>query len=497
MKYQLYKALPEPWVPRNYAKRAVKFLLQNASAALFLDPGLGKTSITLAALKLLLKKKQIGKVLVIAPLRVCHLVWPKECQKWKDFNGLRTIVLHGPEKDELLKTEADVYVINPEGLDWLIKPEKITTISKTTGKKKVQLKVDIKRWKSLGFDTLVIDELSKFKHRDSLRFRTLKLIHHLFGRRWGLTGSPAANGLMDLFGQAYILDEGRTFGPYITHFQRAYFEKGYDGFSWNLRPGSEQKIYERIKPLALRMAAEDYLEMPDLIENNIYVQLPSGARKVYDEMERYLLTQIDDKTVTAANAAVAIGKLRQIANGGIYHGQELLDIVQGNQQTKRTWTNLHDIKCDALEDLIEELQGSPLLVAYDFQHDLDRLKKRFGDKIPVIGGGTSMKETVRIEKSWNAGELSLVFAHMQAMAHGLNLQEVAQHVCCYAMNWNYELYDQFVRRVFRQGNKHSRVFVHHILSEDTVDDMVLLPMIKMKRSDQNALFDALKKMRRV
>lgn len=495
MKYQLYKALPEPWVPRSYAKKAVQFLLKNACAALFLDPGLGKTSITLAALKLLLKKKQINKVLVIAPLRVCHLVWPKEGQKWKDFNGLRITVLHGPEKDDRLNSEADIYVINPEGLDWLIKPTKEITVGKG-GKKKVKLKVDIKRWKALGFDTLVIDELSKFKHRDSLRFRTLKLIHHLFGRRWGLTGSPAANGLVDLFGQAYILDEGRTFGPYITHFQRSYFEKGYDGFSWHLRPEAEQKIYERIKPLALRMAAEDYLDMPDLIENNIYVQLPAGARKIYGEMERDLLTQIEEKTVTAANAAVASGKLRQIANGGLYHGQELLDIVQG-KQTKKTWTNLHDVKCDALEELIEELQGAPLLVAYDFHHDLDRLQKRFGAKVPVIGGGTSMKTTIEIERAWNAGELSLVFAHMQAMAHGLNLQEVAQHVCCYAMNWNYELYDQFVRRVFRQGNKHSRVFVHHILAEDTIDEHVMLPLIKSKRSDQNALFDALKKMRKV
>lgn len=495
MQFKLYKPSPENWVPRSYAKKAVKFLLAHAAGALFLSPGLGKTSITLAVIKLLLKKSLATKILIIAPLRVCYLVWPKEIAKWKDFNHLRYQILHGPKKDEALRTEADIYLINPEGLDWLIKPEKEVAISKKTGKKTVKLRVDRKRWKALGFDVLVIDELSKFKHRDSLRFRILKLVHDLFGRRWGLTGSPAANGLMDLFGQAYILDEGRTFGQYITHYQRSYFERGYDGFSWNLKEGAEDKIYERIKPLALSMEVQDYLEMPDLIENNIIVQLPPHARKAYDEMEQELVTAIEDKTVTAANAAVAIGKCRQIVNGGIYHGQELLDLVQG-KKTKRTWTNIHDAKTDALEELIEELQGAPLLVAYDFHHDLDRLQKRFGKDVPVIGSGVSMEKTKQIELRWNQGKEPLMFVHPQSVAHGLNLQEAAQHVCLYSLTYNYEHWDQLIRRIYRQGNKFNRVFVHQLVAEDTVDDLVIVPTIKTKRSDQGSLFQALKNLRK-
>lgn len=497
MKYELFKPSPVPWTPRDYAKKAVKFLLGNACSALFLDPGLGKTSITLAALKLLFKKKQISKVLVIAPLRVCHLVWPKEGQKWVDFNGLRMVVLHGPKKDEALATEADLYIINPEGLDWLLQVEKD---KRTTPKGKVitDLKVDVRRWKKLGFDVLVIDELSKFKHASSQRFKLLKLVHHTFGRRWGLTGSPASNGLMDLFGQCYILDQGRTFGPYITGYRRAYFDQSYDGFSWTLKEGADKAIYKRVKPLALRMAAEDYLDMPDLITNNIMVQLPPGVRRVYDQMEELLLTEIDEKLVTASNAAVASGKCRQIANGGLYHGTELLDLVKARKTgKKREWTNLHTEKVDALADLIEELQGAPILVAYDFNHDLDRLQERLGKDVPYCGGGMQMKAMLDIEKRWNAGKIPVLLAHPSTIAHGLNLQENAQHVCWHSLTWDYELYDQFIRRVLRQGNQHGRVFCHHILAEDTIDDLVMLPSIKAKRLGQNALFDALKTLRRI
>lgn len=493
MKFELFKQLPVPWVPRNYAKRAVKFLLEHAAAALFLDPGLGKTSITLAALKLLFKKKLISKVLIVAPLRVCYLVWPKEIAKWKDFGQFRISILHGQKKDEALATEADIYVINPEGLDWLLQTTK-TKRTTPTGKVKTDVAIDLRRWKKLGFDVLVIDELSKFKHTQSLRFKALAMVHQTFGRRWGLTGSPAANGLMDLFGQCYMLDQGRTFGPYITHYQRTYFDKGWDGFSWELKPEADKKIYERVKPLALRMSAADYLEMPALIENNIYVQLPQEARRVYDEMENDLLAGIDDKLVTAANAAVASGKCRQIANGGIYHGAELLDLVEG-RHVKREWTNLHTAKVDALADLIEELQGAPLLVAYDFNHDLDRLRTKLGKDVPYCGSGVSMKAMGEIEKQWNAGKLSVLLAHPLTIAHGLNLQEDAQHVAWHSLTWDYELYDQFIRRILRQGNTHKHVFCHHILAEDTIDDLVMLPTIKSKRSGQNALFDALKNMR--
>ena len=489
MQSELFKPLSKPWQPHAYQKKAVKFLLEHAASALFLDPGLGKTSITLAAIKMLKQKKVLDKVLLIAPLRVCYSVWPKEVEKWQDFHGLKVQVLHGSKKDEALKADADVYVINPEGLEWLLQVKKTKT---ATGKTKVD--VDLRRWKALGFDTLVVDELSKFKHTNTNRFKALKLVLGTFRRRWGLTGSPASNGLLDLFGQCFVLDQGRTLGPYISHYRMKYFVPSHDGFSWNIREGAEDEIYERLAPLALRMAADDYLDMPTLIENNIRVDLPSDVMQVYDRLENDLIAKLDNKLVVASNAAAASMKCRQVANGGIYLDPEVEALVK-LPKSKREWANLHTEKVDALAELIEELQGSPLLVAYDFEHVLDRLRERLGKDIPYIGGGVTAKRSAELEKAWNAGQLPVLFGHPQAMAHGLNLQEMGHHVCWHSLTWDYELYDQFIRRVLRQGNKSKKVFVHHIIARGTVDEVVLAA-VKSKRRGQNALFDALKKLRK-
>lgn len=485
--YSLFPPSSTPWKPHAYQKKAVKFLLEHAASALFLDPGLGKTSITLAAIKLLKQKKVLGKVLLIAPLRVCYSVWPKEVEKWTDFSKLKVAVLHGPKKEEALRSEADIYVINPEGLDWLLKPTKAKT---SAGKTKVT--VDVRRFKALGFDTLVVDELSKFKHTNTNRFKSLKLVLNTFQRRWGLTGSPAANGLIDLFGQCYVLDQGRTLGAYISHYRMKYFIPGFDGFSWDLRPGADQEIYERLAPLALRMAADDYLDMPTLIENNIRVSLPTNVMEIYKTLEEDLIAKINDKVVVASTAAAASIKCRQVANGGIYLDQDVTALVK-LPKTNREWVNLHTEKVDALADLIEELQGSPLLVAYDFEHDLDRLKEKLGKDVPYIGGGVPTKRAAELEKLWNAGKLPVLLGHPQSIAHGLNLQEMGNHVCWHSLTWNYELYDQFIRRVLRQGNKSKKVFVHHILAAGTIDE-VMMAVMKSKQSGQNALFDALKKL---
>lgn len=492
MKEQLFKPLLQQWIPKAYMKRAVKFLLEHACGGLLLDPGMSKTAITLAAIKILIKKGLIKKVLVIAPVRVCYLVWPKEINKWMDFNGIRFQILHGSHKDEALQAEADIYLINPEGLQWLLQAKKIKRTTKT-GKTVFDLEMDMKRWKSLAFDMLVIDELPKFKHPTSLRFKMLKLVYHLFGRRWGLTGSFTANGLMDVFGQCYILDQGRALGRYITHYRRTYFNLGYDGFTWKPKPGAMEKINERVAPMFLRMSAEDYLDMPELVENNIYVELPLTARKAYLEMEKDLLTAIDKKVVTASNAAVASGKCRQIASGGIYYGDGMMDVALG--KAKREWAQLHTAKLDALEELLEELQGAPLLLGYEFQHDLERLQQRFGKDLPFIGGGTSMKKMLKIEEQWNNGEIKLLPAQPQAMAHGLNMQGMSQHVGWFSLTWNYELYDQLIRRVLRQGNQYGTVFVHHILAQDTIDDLVMLPSIQAKKHGQEQFFDLLKQLR--
>ena len=463
--------------------------MENGSAALFLDPGLGKTSITLAAISFLIKRGIISKVLLIAPLRVCHSVWPREVEKWKDFSHLRIEILHGPKKNEALEREADIYIINPEGLDWLLQVEKTKT---SQGKTKVD--VNLRRWKSLGFDTLVVDELTKFKTTSTNRFKSLKLVLHTFARRWGLTGSPASNGLMDLFGQCFILDSGRTFGPYITKFRMQYFDQGYDGFSWTLKEGADKEIYKRVAPLALRMAAEDYIEMPKLIPNKIVVQLPDKVRRIYDQLEDDFIAKIDSGIIVASTAAAASIKCRQVANGGIYLDEDISKLIKG-VKSDREWANLHTEKVDALADLIEELQGSPLLVAYDFEHDLDRLRERLGQDIPYIGGGVSIKRSTELENLWNAGKLPVLLGHPKSIAHGLNLQEVGNNVAWHSMTWNYEEYDQFIRRVRRQGNKSKHVFCHHIIAEDTIDE-VMLTTIGMKASGQGAFFDALKKMRK-
>lgn len=489
MKIELLRPSGLDWTPHKYQKRAVKFLLEHACAALFLDPGLGKTSVTLAGLVFLKKRKMFNKALVIAPLRVCYEVWPEEIIHWADFSDLKIVVLHGPDKDELLKQEADIYVINPEGLDWLLKPTKTKT---KTGRTSVS--VDVRAFKKLGFDILVVDELSKFKHIGTNRFKGLKQVLHTFGRRWGLTGSPAANGLLDLFGQAYVLDMGRTFGQYVTQFRAKYFTpvKRIDPKTGKTtpfeiwKPIDEEAIYERMAPLALRIGDEE-LDMPQLIENRIRVELPKDVMELYEQVENELIAMINDRVVVANNAAAASTKCRQIANGGVFFYPELEE--NGLLQfKKRDFINLHDAKTDALKDLVDELQGSPLLVAYDFEHDVDRLKRAFpnavftGDLTP-----TQFKEAVL---RWNMGDIDLMFGHPQSIGHGLNLQGAGHHVCWHSLTWNYELYDQFIRRVYRQGNKSRKVFVHHIIAKNTIDEAIM-GSLKGKHRGQQALFEAL------
>lgn len=480
----LYEPSGQPYQPHDYQKRAIRFLLEHACAALFLDPGLGKTSITLAALKILEKKGMGERTLIIAPLRVCHNVWPGERQRWTDFHGFKMVVLHGPDKDDLIKEPADIYVINPEGLDWLLG---VTTVRNGN---KVSVSTDLKKFKALKVKNLVVDELSKFKHTNTVRFKAIKQVLGQFKRRWGLTGSPAANGLMDLFGQCYILDQGQALGQYITHYRTKYFVPGFDGFSWNLQEGAEELIYKRLAPLALRMSAEDHLDIPELIVNPIKVDLPKKARQIYDHMENDLIAKIENRVVVANNAGVASGKCRQVASGGLYLDPEVAGILK--TKADRESVVLHDAKTDALEDLIDELQGSPLLVAYEFNHDLERLQKRFGKDLPYIGGGVSSKRAKELEDLWNRGKLPYLFGHPQSIAHGLNLQFAGHHVCWYTLTWDYELYDQFNRRVRRQGNSHSRVFVHQILARDTIDDQVIRHVLNAKDNRQAAFFEAIK-----
>lgn len=436
------------------------------------DPGCGKTSCTLAAIKVLREQKLARRTLVIAPLRVCYSVWPAEVRKWSDFNDMTIGILHGPKKGDVLHDGADICAINPEGLEWLLR--------------------DPKKFRGAGFDVLVVDELSKFKHTNTKRFKLLKPFLPEFSRRWGLTGSPAANGLMDLFGQMYILDQGRSLGRFITHYRNEFFVPDYMGYNWTLKPGADQRIYERIAPLVMRVSASDHLDLPELVENNIYVDLPDPVMKQYRLMESVLVAKIKDNTVTAANAAAASTKCRQIANGGVYY-EEFDGLGMGSVCNTRGSMNLHYEKANAVRDLVEELQGEPVLVAYDFEHDLERLKEVLGKDTPHIGGGVSAKKGEDICCAWNRGEIPVLLAHPATLAHGVNLQEVGHHVCWHSPTWNYEHRDQFIRRVLRQGNKSKRVIVHNIIARNTIDE-IILGVVKSKEREQGALFSALKEL---
>ncbi|TXH54322.1 MAG: DEAD/DEAH box helicase [Desulfurellales bacterium] len=464
----------EKWSPHDYQRKAVKWLLEHGVAALFLDPGLGKTSITLAAFSFLKKKGVASKALVIAPLRVAHQVWPAEVARWADFAHLKIVVLHGPKKEELLKEDADVFVVNPEGLEWLVYGSNSKTFN-------------ARRWRSFGFDTLVIDELTKFKHPKGVRFKALKHTLGSFTRRWGLTGTPAANGLLDLFGQCFVLDLGNALGQYITHYRMRYFiNPDAQGWKWVPQPGAQAKIYDQIKPLALRMSAEDHLKLPDLEDIIVKLDLPPAARKTYDALEDELLAKIGDSTKVVASAAAAANALWQICNGGLYVDDDVMSMLRGR---KRETLVIHDLKTDYLEEVVNELNGQPLLVAYQFKHDLERLVARFGKRLHYFTDNA--KHNKELEDAWNANELELLAGQQDAIGHGLNLQlGSAAHLFQYSNTWNFETWDQIIRRIRRQGTKATKIRRYVPVMRDTTDEDRMFSM-KHKHKGQSALFEAL------
>jgi hypothetical protein len=316
--------------------------------------------------------------------------------------------------------------------------------------------------KRFPFDTVTIDELTKFKNAQAVRSKKLLPLLKNVKRRWGLTGSFLPNGYLDLFGQMKILDTGAALGFYFTHYRNKYFEKGFTGFDFTLRRGASKAIEERIKPYVLRMAAKDYLELPPLIPDPIKVVMPPKARKKYEEMKKEMVAELEGDVVEAGNAAAVYSKLKQMANGAVYAGDGVFE--------PRRVIHLHDAKIEALQELIEELAGAPLLVGYEFNHDLDRLRKVLGD-VPYIGSGVSGDQAAQIEKDWNAGRIPVLLAHPASAGHGLNFQlGNAAHICWFSCTWDFELYDQFIKRIFRQGNKALRIFNHLLLVEDSIDN---------------------------
>jgi SNF2 family DNA or RNA helicase len=417
-------------------------MIRQACAGLFLDPGLGKTSISLAAFSILGSKAYVKGMLIIAPLRAVYNVWPNETRKWQDFKDLIVGILHGKDKEAVLKEEHDIYCINPEGLTWLID---------------ILAKTPVLKW---PFDMLVVDESTKFKDSQTKRFKALRKVLHKFSRRYILTGTPTPNGLLDLFGQIYILDLGHSLGAYITHYRNTFFiPSGFGGYSWVPKFDTMERVGERIAPLVLRMKAEDYLELPQLVNQMTWLDLPAPARKIYKDIENEFIALVGGEVVLVPSAAAAGNKCRQILNGAAYINAQ------------KDWREIHDVKLEALSDLVEELSGAPLLVLYEFQHDKERIMKKF-PKCGMIGGQSMQKDRVVINK-FNEGSLGMVLGHPASMGHALNLQGSCTHVCWFGLTWNFEHYDQAIRRVWRQGNDAARVVVHHLCIRQSLDEVVV------------------------
>lgn len=452
------------FTPHDYQRAGASWLVSRPEAALFWEPGLGKTSVTLVALQALRRAGAVRKALVVAPLRVCYQVWSEigELGKWDDFRELRVSLLHGPRKAEAFAADADLYVINYEGLAWLTEHGRLADL--------------IKR----GVDLLILDELSKLKHGRTQRFRALKPWLGRFRRRIGLTGTPVANGLLDLHSQCYALDLGAALGRFITHYRQNYFvPSGYGGYTWVPQHDAGQRIFAAIAPLAQSLKAADCLELPELVERDIFVELPDAARGVYRKLEDDLIAVINDTTVTAANAAVALNKCRQVCGGALYHGDD------------HKWLLVHEAKLEALIDLIDELQGQPLFVAYEFQHELERIRAALGKGTPALCGGATPREVEQTIAAWNRGELPVLAAHPAAAGHGLNLQRGGSHVCFFTLPWDFEGYDQLLHRLWRQGNAAPRVVVHRLIARSTVDLAVRAALARKGRG-QEALFAALR-----
>lgn len=439
--------------PHKYQAYSSQFIIDHPISAILLSCGLGKTVITLTAIQeLMFDRFEVRKPLIIAPLRVCTSSWPEEIKKWDHLKGLTYSLATGPESErkQALRRKADLYIINRENVTWLIEKSGLP----------------------FDYDMLVLDELSSFKSHQSKRFKSLLKVRPKVKRIVGLTGTPSSNGLMDLFAEFRILDMGERLGRYIGQYRRNYFlpdrRNAQVIFSYKPLPGAEDAIYKKISDITISMKAADYLKMPDLFMNEVKVSLNEKEQRLYDSLKKDMVVSLKDKEIDAVNAASLSGKLLQMANGAVYSddGKAVL---------------IHERKLDALEDLIESANGKPVLIAYWFKHDLERIKKRF----PVREIKTS--EDIR---DWNEGKISLAVLHPASAGHGLNLQAGGSTLIWFGLTWSLELYQQTNARLWRQGQKDT-VVIHHIITKGTIDENVM-ESIKRKDKTQAALIDAVK-----
>ena len=424
--------------PHEYQNYATKFIVDNPISAIFLDMGLGKSVITLTAInELIYDRFEMSKVLVVAPLRVARDTWPQEIKKWEHLNNLKYSVVVGNVKERrmALLRKADIYIINRENLEWLIEKSNI----------------------NFNYDMLVLDELSSFKSRKAKRFQVLKKVRPSVRRIVGLTGTPAPNGLMDLWAEIGILDFGVRLGRYISQYQNKYFRpdkwNGQQIFSWKPLVGAEKEIYKKIEDITISMKCVDYLKMPECIINKVEVEMSEIEYLKYKAMKNDMCMQVKEILIDAINAASLSGKLLQLSNGAIYF----------EEGKERKVIQLHDRKLDALEDLIESANGKPVLIAYWYNHDLQRIKDRFSVE--------EIKSTSSIER-WNKGEIPIAVIHPASAGHGLNLQEGGNILIWFGLTWSLELYQQTNARLWRQGQKNC-VMVYQIITKGTIDEDVI------------------------
>lgn len=444
--------------PYPYQRYCINRLLTSPILGLFLDMGLGKTVITLTAINdLKYNRFAINKVLVIAPKKVAESTWVNEAKKWDHLKLLRFSVVLGPEQKRIraLNTPADIYVINRDNVVWLVDYYR-------------------NRW---PFDMVVIDEFSSFKNHQAKRFKALRNVRPHIKRIVGLTGTPAPNGLLDLWAQVYLLDGGQRLGKSIISFRERYFEPDQRNrervFTYAPKIGAEEKIQSLISDICISMKAEDYIQLPDIIYNTITVKLDSKAKKAYDKLEKEMLLEVDGSTIDAGSAAVLANKLLQLCNGAVY-------------DEERNIVEVHNNKIERFMELIEELNGKPALVFYNFQHDKDRLIKALSKtKLRV----RELKKP-QDEQDWNNRQIDILLAHPASAAYGLNLQQGGNHIIWFGLNWSLELYQQANKRLHRQGQT-EKVIIHHIAIEGGVDEDVLAAL-ESKTDTQDKLIEALK-----
>lgn len=445
--------------PHDYQRYAIRYIETHPIAAILLDMGLGKTVITLTAIQhLLYDSFEIHKVLVIAPLRVAKYNWPEELKKWEHLRDLRYSVVVGNREERIaaLRMQADLYIVNRENVQWLVEESSYP----------------------FDFDMLVVDELSSFKSYQAKRFRALMKVRPKVKRIVGLTGTPSSNGLMDLFAEFRLLDMGQRLGRYITRYREQYFEPDKRNaqmvFSYKPLPGAEEAIYQKLLDITISMRAIDHLQMPELLSNTYPVTLSETEAKQYKELKKEMVLEMEGEEITVANAAALSNKLLQLANGAIYTDEK---------ETRR----LHERKLDALEDLLEAASGQPMLVAYWFKHDLERISERL-TKLKVKYGTLDQEKNIQ---QWNVGKLSVGLIHPASAGHGLNLQAGGSMLVWFGLTWSLELYQQTNARLWRQGQRAKTVVLQHIVTKGTIDERVL-KALENKNAVQQGMLAAVK-----